>query len=967
MNCLKRFTPQSLFILILMLCVKSVFSGTTGKISGTVIDKASGTVLPGVNVLVVGTNFGAATNQDGKFLIINLQPGRYTLRISMIGYRTANITDLRVFSDRSVQVHIELDAAVIEGEEVTVVAEREAVEFDRTNTASYVGQEEIEMLPVSTMNEIIQLQAGVIADAGGNLHFRGGRSREVAYLIDGVPVTNTFNQGGGSNVNIENNFIKELQVISGTFNAEYGAVQSGIINIVTKVPENKFSATFDAIVGGYYSPNKAQYIGLDGFDPVDENEFKFSVSGPLPIPKKMGKLGFYFNGRLVDSDGWLNGERRYRPEDGWEIEVYREWYRATFDPDDPVMIPLPDSLHTGDGKIVNMDWNKTINLNTKIVYQPKPSLSLAYNVFYSTSVGQRYNNSWKFTPGGLETDYEDNITHLLVLTHAPKDNLFYNLRYSLQKNEEMDYMYEDPLDQRYQITSVNSWDPGLNTGYDFGGVASWDREWFDQSINLFNGDLTWQINNVLELKAGFEAKNYRLHYKNAPMREMLRYETLQFPYLQSEIVGLELTWNHFRDATRDYEYGNIRLRETNADSAADDQFYVNYNRYPVEGAGYFQTTLSMGEIILNAGLRLDFFQPKDRYAPDYSIVFPEFVGADEYYKPARDKYQFSPRVGLSFPISSKGALRLSYGHFFQIPSYEKMYQNPVLPHYNQFSIANTTIGNPNLKPEKTIQYEIGLQQELTDAVAMELSVFYKDIHDLLGLEILTLSNATSFNRYINKEYGSASGVTLALDYRAANGKLNAGLDYTYMKAKGTASSPDAAVDVQILSGPGRGAYTLATKRINYLDWDQSHSLNGSASWRPAKGWNFSLLGQLGSGLPYTPATLNPSISIPSGWWDNNGRKPLRWTVDLKALKSFKYGSMRWGIYANIFNIFNHLDENRVNAITGHAGPQARLPEQERLRNYRIRQLGEFTLDEANYNPSWYSRPRLIQFGLNFKF
>ncbi|MCA9734570.1 carboxypeptidase-like regulatory domain-containing protein, partial [candidate division KSB1 bacterium] len=253
---MKTFKSKSLPVLLIcaiILCTNLVFAGTTGKIAGTVLDKKSGQPLPGANVFVVGTNLGAATDVDGQFLIINMQPGTYTVRVSMIGYRVANFTNIRVFTDRIARLTAELEETVIEGEEVTIVAEREKVEFDRTSTASYVGQEEIDALPVSTMSEIVQLQAGVIADAGGALHFRGGRSREVAYLIDGVPVTNTFYQGGGSNVTIENNFIKELQVISGTFNAEYGSAQSGIINIITKVPDDKFDFTLDAILGGYYS------------------------------------------------------------------------------------------------------------------------------------------------------------------------------------------------------------------------------------------------------------------------------------------------------------------------------------------------------------------------------------------------------------------------------------------------------------------------------------------------------------------------------------------------------------------------------------------------------------------------------------------------------------------------------------------------------------------------------------------
>ena len=111
-------------------------------------------------------------------------------------------------------------------------------------------------------------------------------------MIDGIPVTNSFSQGGGSNVSVETNFVKELQVITCTFNAEYGAAQSGIINVVTKIPEQKFNGSVEALTGGYYAGNKPMYIGLDKFDPLTDKELKFSISGPIPFPKKLGKLGF---------------------------------------------------------------------------------------------------------------------------------------------------------------------------------------------------------------------------------------------------------------------------------------------------------------------------------------------------------------------------------------------------------------------------------------------------------------------------------------------------------------------------------------------------------------------------------------------------------------------------------------------------------------------------------------------------
>lgn len=971
-NKYKVINSYLLIIICTFFSFTDLFAGSTGKIAGKILDARTGDPLFGANVVVLdggGIGKGAASDINGEYIILNLQPDTYTLRFSMIGYKTVEMSDVRVFIDRTISVNVDLEEALIEGEVVIITAEREIVELDRTNTASYVNSEEIKSLPVSTLNDLIQLQAGVVKDAGGDLHIRGGRSREISYMIDGVPVTNTFSQAGGSNVNVENNFIQELQVITGTFNAEYGSAQSGVINVVTKVPDQNVSGSVEALTGGYYSPNSPMYIGgLDKPDFLNESEVKFSVSLPAKfLPESLGKLGLLVNGRIEDSKGWLNGERRFSPEDGWEIAVYREWYKARFDPPDPLVIPLPKSLHTGDGATINMETLKNYNFNTKLVYQPFAGITTSYSVFYSNTEGKDFSNSWKFAPDAMPTMYNENTTHMFVLTHTPSDNIYYNLRYSHQINHAKEYMYESADDPRYQLTSVNQWDPGANTGFDMGGLNSWDRDWFDQYINLINGDLTWQLSNVLEVKFGFEGKAYNIHYKTAPMKEVLGHEIIQFPFTQSEIRTFELSYETFRDATRNYAFGNILLREAHPDSSADDLFYVDYERDPIEAAAFFQTSLNMGEIVLNGGVRFDYFDAQDRYAPTYSNVFPELVGDARYYEDVKSKYQLSPRFGLSFPISDAGALRLSYGHFFQTPSYEKMFDNPVLAHYNQFSIANTTIGNPNLKPEKTIQYEIGIQQEISSGLSMEFSVFYKDIRDLLGIELLTLSNATTFRRYINKEYGHSSGITFALNYRSFDGKLTAGLDYTYMSAKGTNSSPEAALDVQILSGPSKGAFTLAKRRIGYLDWDQTHSLNASVSLRPFDKTLVSVIGRLGSALPYTPTTLGYGVELPGGWWDNIERKPFHWNVDLKISRGFELLGLDFLANLNVFNLFNHLEENRVNAVTGKAGPDAYIPEIGDRRYQRIDAVGSFTHDEADYNPSWYSRPRFIQFGIGLQF
>ena len=249
----------------------------------------------------------------------------------------------------------------------------------------------------------------------------------------------------------------------------------------------------------------------------------------------------------------------------------------------------------------------------------------------------------------------------------------------------------------------------------------------------------------------------------------------------------------------------------------------------------------------------------------------------------------------------------------------------------------------------------------------ELSVFYKDISDLLGVEILTLSNATTFNRYINKEYGNSSGITFALNYRSFDGTFSANVDYTYMKAKGTSSDPNAAVQIQILSGSSQGAYTLAARRMDLLNWDQTHSLNATVGFRPWQQTLVSFIGRMGSALPYTPSTLGYGVDLPAGWWSNIDRQPFSWNVDMRLAQGFEVIGLDFLASLNVFNLFNHLQEISVHSVTGQAGPNAYLPEIATKRYSRIDQLGEFTHDEADYNPTWYSSPRFIQFALALQF
>ena len=168
--------------LLLLLFASSLYAGTTGKLNGYVTDKETGEIILGANIIVEGTYFGAASDLEGYYYINNIPPGNYRVIVSAIGYTKVIVKDVYIRIDLTTNVDIELSSTVIElGDEVVVTSTRPLVQRDLTSTSVTISSDEIKMMPVESVGQIVNLQAGVV---GG--HFRGGRSNDVSYLIDGV-------------------------------------------------------------------------------------------------------------------------------------------------------------------------------------------------------------------------------------------------------------------------------------------------------------------------------------------------------------------------------------------------------------------------------------------------------------------------------------------------------------------------------------------------------------------------------------------------------------------------------------------------------------------------------------------------------------------------------------------------------------------------------------------------------------
>ena len=309
----------------------------------------------------------------------------------------------------------------------------------------------MEALPVTEISDILELQAGFVDG-----HLRGGRSGEVAYWIDGVPVTDVYD--GNTVVDVNKNAVEEMQVISGAFNAEYGQAMSGIVNIVTKDGSNDFHGGFTLYGGDYLSSHNDIFLNVNSFNPITTKNIEGHLEGAI-IPDK---LFFYGNGRWIDFKGVYEGQRLYNPnsvtltyfnEDN-EPDTYILGSDAEFDQlinefflresgADMTNQVLIDSMYNvlrtnhkdaeGDGEYVSMDWNRKLYGQMKLIWKISTFAKLKYTIISDNVDYQDYGaddasaRQYKYNPDGILTRHRSGLTQLLQFNQSFGAKTFYTV------------------------------------------------------------------------------------------------------------------------------------------------------------------------------------------------------------------------------------------------------------------------------------------------------------------------------------------------------------------------------------------------------------------------------------------------------------------------------------------------------------------------------------------------------------
>lgn len=889
-----------------------VYAGVTGKIAGKVTDAETREELIGINILIEGTSLGAATNIDGTYVINNIEPGVYSLIFSGVGYQKKMITNVRVSSDFTTRIDVQLLTEAINLETIVVQAERPLIRKDLTSSQTSIDESQIKSLPVENISQILSLQAGITKGSSGELHIRGGRSTEIAYNVNGVSAINPYDFG--RTVQISTNAIQELSVVSGTFNAEYGNALSGVVNTITKEGGSKYKGTLTYYTGDYISSAKDIFYNIDKVNPINNQVFEGTLGGPIPLLED--NFSFFFSGRYNNDKGYLYGIRQHT--------VFDSLSR------DPSRADVLYLAQTGDNSIISMNPNEDLNTSAKITYKPISNIKINYDVVYSNSKYQSYAHDYKYNPDANYKRFQWGIINSLEYRHAISNTTFFSLKGSYNIYDFKRYLF--PLldasgsevsyhpgmslgglhaDPRYQPEDKND---GYSS-YTFISGGTQPEHFYQRSYTSeVKFDITSQVTNQHEVKFGLKSK----------------WDTMDF-------VFFEVLRNR-----------NNYLTPTIPDPNNQKGSIDIYSRSPKQFSGYLQDKMEFESMILNAGLRLDYFNANAVYAPDPFKPTENLTNAE-------GKLTISPRLGISFPITDQGIIHFSYGHFYQLPPYRYLYSNPEF----EDIAAEPVYGNANLNPEKTVTYEVGLQQQLNESLAFNITGFYKDVRDLLAIQQIRISSNSIYQKYVNKDYGNIKGITFSLTKRKLpNDLFSASLDYTFQVAEGNETGSDAFfIDLQ----SGRQSEKIPVP----LSWDQTHTLNGVISFGGTKDWNITITASLSSGLPYSPILYEQQIYLRS----NSGRKPFYANADLLCDKSFSIANNTTvTVFLKVFNLFDTQNERFVYDDTGRAiysleetkgGPQATNQISEKYPG--IKSAAEY------FNrPNYYSAPREVRIGLTLE-
>ena len=994
-----------------------ILGQSSGKISGTVTDE-DGNPLAGANVVVVGTSSGAASGDDGDYYILAVPAGTYSVRVDFIGYKSVIISKVIVSGDLTTDLDFSLVVSAIEGETVEIVAERPIINKSATNTTRLVGKDVIQNVAVRGVENLVGLQTGAVSH-GGAIYVRGGRSGDMAYYVDGVYTVNPFSLSNTGVVS--NNAMEQISFQSGGFDAAFGNSNGGMVNTITRIGGEKLAmgAEYVMDLGGDASVDK------DELHSYGYNLLSFNVGGPFG-----NNIRYFGSFERVSYDD-ASPSTSYYPSVTRTTHATDSLASAFNNP--VFTERLIDLNFNSNGIAVDSlaDTSWVSYSDYKRLYGKKPNAGLTRDLFSGNivldmkplkikvggsfskkdsrgDIGESVTISQGDYPYGYTLLNSDNTPWYTSSTMSGYANFTFSLGASSYIKANLSYYdynreYGDDRHKGDILAYGNpsaagneqliGWGKNPLSVSEFAYFTNYGVVYdeYRKSHMSYLGLKTDYVNQmgIHELKGGFEWRKHTLRdYRLAqPMEISQNYQKARLnnfgpdgeagtadDYTSSDANYIDVTSADWLYTTYRNAY-TMNIGYDQQGNEADSYNMSNGTSPPGEPTimgAYVQDKIELEDLVLNIGVRFDMFDFGSEAPASWDALYLSNGRIDHdasgYSKV--DPYTYiSPRFGVSFPVTDKTVLHAQYGKFVQHPILNRLYLSD-----SRFA-ANQTQGNmvesPNgsLKPERTIQYEVGFAQQLGDFAAIDLTGYYKEVRDYTMLS--NRNNATidgaefSWAQFSNGDYGVVKGLSAALKMRRLNGVL-IDVNYTYQTANGTGSDPSTNFMIAWIG-------ENYPKSINPLDYDQRHTGSVMMDYQAGRiaglfNLNLNATYQFGSGTAYTPSVLQSAV-FGRGWYEpvssvNSGFQPWTSMMDLR-INFGNIAGMGVSAYILVLNALNTENVVSVYPGTGSAGEDGWLNTSEGEVWLKGNPIGESFYEDRLRNPSRWQNPRMIRVGVAY--
>jgi len=923
--------------------------GNAGKIQGTVTDQSGGPVVK-AQVLVVGTAYGAVTDDKGYYFINNVPPGTYTLRAQFIGFAPTELTGVRVLGGQTLTENFPMKAsAVVVGGINVVAAANPIVPRDEVTSKSIIAGETINNLPVDNVRSVITLQPGVVESGNGaGVSIRGGRPGEANVYIDGAPVRSANN--GSQDIGVQTNAVEEASVTTGALPVQFGDAQSGVINYTTRGGGEKLQGSFSAASDGMFGNTISS-----GY-----NRFEGSVGGPIP---GVSNLRFFVSGVL---QGQTSPLRSWGASDvpsytvaGVDTTVNVNSGTGTQSVTLPRFVQYSGQCDAAQndgfacqGLRLPDDWNTIVNLQGKLTYFYGSGSSVALSALAG---GQQYRN-WPGTliadPNAMNGDHNWQRTYTLNWNHQLFKSADRALSFNVIASYGTDQSISGILDPATQASTVDPLGGIELSTMNFGAYGNFASEFFNNPDQIVK-DIRTNSGDRIPL-LGRTDLNFAQPYRENPyaMASGGWYtdgiDESGSLSKESRVYGTaNVDWQANR--YHRFTFGG-ELKQSDVAYWAGgfiNQIFMNvYHDKPKSGAAWAADRLDLGDVVIDLGLRYDYFNSEALFSntPGFTFSDPNWNAAlnanspDALYQasvakvftPGVGHSALSPRIGVSFPITDQTDFHLSYSHQVQSPDINTLLQG--INNDLTFTNTNNAFGR-DVGFGKTILFEFGARHAFNPDLVIDVSAYNKSKVSDLSYRIFNYNDPTNPGRQLtidvltNGDFGYDRGLDLKINRRLGNW-LTAQIAYTYEVAAGTGSSPYTYLNTNARSISGvTGSVLPPAEQARAVDDQRSHNIVGALSFTIPQGWqqgttvgnifkNVSAFAtfRVLSGLPYTPlenvgggATApgtNFGLTATQAGDINSATTPWTKYLDLRINKGLKLGRFDVTAFADIRNLLN---------------------------------------------------------------